>query len=274
MRKGCLEKGWEVGILYPTDLKLATYQWVEKRVRRASWSWVGAFLGCNLNRESFNPPEAVNNGMRELLPLGKEAPKKRVNRQRGRNQLSRGRERLLRHTSGCLLGLFHPLTDFLSIGDLVASQYEWRMRAPLWKPCLGPKKNSFLMRLKTPPFLQWMKRFMNKNSPSMSSQLVIQLILSALITGLEYALPLPVVRKVADSRNNWNCSLHSSWRIYLFFGRWSSLSLVLLVMSASRLSDIQLLTCPRPFFQSKKPMPPFSGVIESAGTTEGINIGS
>jgi hypothetical protein len=108
----------------------------------------------------------------------------------------------------------------------------------------------------------------------MSSQLVIQQRLSALITVSEYALPLPVVRKVADSRNNWNCSLHSSWRIYLFFGLWSSLSLVLLVMSASRLSDIQLLTCPRPFFQSQKPMPPFSGVIESAGTTEGINIGS
>jgi len=84
----------------------------------------------------------------------------------------------------------------------------------------------------------------------MSSHPVIQLILSALITGSEYALPLPVVRKVADSRNNGNCSLHSSWRIYLFFGLWSSLSLVLLVMSASRLSDIQLLTCPRPFFQS------------------------
>ena len=48
-------------------------------------------------------------------PLGKEALNSRVNRKRRR-------EREFRHTSGCLLGLLHPLTDFLSIGDLVASQ--------------------------------------------------------------------------------------------------------------------------------------------------------
>ena len=97
------------------------------------------------------------------------------------------------------------------------------------------------------PFLQWWIAFWistrHVKSASHSTNLV------RLITGLEYALLLPVVREVADSRNNWNFSLHSSWRKVLFCGLWSSLSWVLLGMSASHLSDIQLLTCPLPIFK-------------------------
>ena len=78
----------------------------------------------------------------------------------------------------------------------------------------------------------------------MSSQLVMKPISSALITGLEYALPLLVVREVADSRNNWNCSLHSSWHISPLFGLWSSCCWAISPLSASRLSDIQLMFGP------------------------------